>query len=169
MRLRYLLDTNICIYISKHRPPEVLARFKTLRLGEVAMSVITHGELWYGVSKSSRRAEAQEVLKELAAMIPVLSIGPDVGERYGEIRGELEKSGRPIGNNDLWIAAHALALEVVLVTNDESEFARVAGQAVENWVTQPYRPEVHDRKGNYDVRARLPKRKPAARHRSSSA
>jgi tRNA(fMet)-specific endonuclease VapC len=165
MRLRYLLDTNICIYISKHRPPEVLARFKKLRLGEVAMSVITHGELWYGVSKSSRQAEAQEVLQELAAMIPVLSIGSDVGERYGEVRSDLEKSGRLIGNNDLWIAAHALALEVVLVTNDESEFVRVKGLAVENWVEKPSRPEVRERKGNYDVRARLPKRKPAGQHR----
>lgn len=156
MRLRYLLDTNICIYISKHRPPEVLARFKKLRLGEVAISVITHGELWYGVSKSSRPAEAQKVLQELAAIIPVLSIGPDVVERYGEIRGQVEKSGRPIGNNDLWIAAHALALEVVLVTNDESEFARVAGLTVENWVKKHSRPEVHERKGNYE-------RKPARR------
>jgi tRNA(fMet)-specific endonuclease VapC len=152
MQLRYLLDTNICIYIAKNRPDAVLKRFKQLRTGEVAMSVITHGELCYGACKSRRREEAQEVLRELARMIPVLPISPQVGHRYGEIRSELENSGRLIGNNDLWIAAHALALGVVLVTNNTREFARVPGLEVENWVEIAGRSQVHEAKRNYRTR-----------------
>ena len=152
MQLRYLLDTNICVYIAKNRPDAVLKRFKQLRIGEVAMSVITHGELCYGACKSRRREEAQEALRELARMIPVLPISPQVGQRYGEIRSELENSGRLIGNNDLWIAAHALALCVVLVTNNTREFARVPGLEAENWVEITGQSQVHEAKKNYHTR-----------------
>ena len=134
MPLRYLLDTNICIYIAKNRPPEVQERFGRLRPGEVGMSVITYGELCYGACKSRRPDDAHKALEALATLIPVLQISPEVGDRYGEIRGELESSGRMIGNNDLWIAAHAAALGVPLVTNNDREFTRIAGLAVQNWV-----------------------------------
>ena len=150
---RYLLDTDICIYIAKHRPAEVLDRFKKLRPGEVAMSVVTHGELSYGAWKSSRSAEALAALSELSTLIPVLAIGPDVGEHYGRIRSQLESSGRLIGNNDLWIAAHACALGVVLVTNNEREFSRVTGLVVENWVRPPRRSDVHESQERYRLRA----------------
>ena len=150
---RYLLDTDICIYVAKHRPAEVLDRFRKVRPGEVAMSVVTHGELSYGARKSSRSAEALAALAELSTLIPVLAIGPDVGEHYGQIRNQLESSGRPIGNNDLWIAAHARALELVLVTNNEKEFSRVDGLAVENWVRPPRRSDVHERQERYGTRA----------------
>jgi tRNA(fMet)-specific endonuclease VapC len=152
MRLRYLLDTNICIYIAKNRPDAVLKRFQQLSAGEVAMSVITHGELWYGACKSRRREDAQEALCELATMIPVLPISAQVGERYGEIRSELENSGRLIGNNDLWIAAHALALGVALVTNNAREFARVPGLEVENWVQRTDQSQVREAKRRYRTR-----------------
>jgi tRNA(fMet)-specific endonuclease VapC len=141
---RYLLDTDICIYISKHRPAEVLHRFRKLRPGEVAMSVITHGELSYGAWKSSRSAEALAALAELSTLIPVLAVGPSVGEQYGQIRSQLESSGRLIGNNDLWIAAHARALGIVLVTNNEKEFSRVPGLVVENWVKPERQSGVHE-------------------------
>jgi tRNA(fMet)-specific endonuclease VapC len=134
MPLRYLLDTNICIYIAKNRPAEVLARFNKLQPGDVGMSSITYGELYYGACKSRSRAQAEKILIELTSLIPVLGIDAEGGKRYGEIRIELEKKGRVIGNNDLWIASHALALNVPLVTNNEKEFNRVPGLSVRNWV-----------------------------------
>ncbi len=134
MPLRYLLDTNICIYIAKARPAEVLARFKRLQPGDVAISVITYGELSHGACKSRSRADAERVLHELTELIPVVDIGADVGDCYGRIRTALEKEGRIIGNSDLWIASHAVALGVPLVTNNEKEFDRVPGLTVQNWV-----------------------------------
>ena len=156
MALRYLLDTNICIYIAKKRPAEVLARFRQLRPGEVAMSVITHGELYFGACKSSRRDEAEKALDDLAIMVPVLPLVPEVGKRYGEIRSTLERSGSLIGNNDLWIAAHAIALGVPLVTNNDREFRRVLGLEVHNWaVKKPEaRPQVHETARKYRARRR---------------
>jgi tRNA(fMet)-specific endonuclease VapC len=149
MSVRYLLDTNICIYIVKNRPEEVLERFKQLHPGEVGMSAITFGELSYGACKSRYRAEALNILYDLTSLIPVVVIGADVGERYGEIRSELEKSGRVIGNNDLWIAAHALALGVPLVTNNEREFVRVPGLAVQNWARKSAPSQVHEERNRY--------------------
>ncbi len=150
---RYLLDTDICIYIAKRRPAEVLERFRRARPGEVAMSVVTHGELSYGALKSSRSAEALTALDQLSTLIPVLAVGPDVGEHYGQIRSQLESSGRLIGNNDLWIAAQARALGPVLVTNNEKEFSRVDGLVVENWVRPSRRSDVHEREERYGTRA----------------
>ncbi len=155
MRLRYLLDTNICIYIARNRPDAVLKRFQKLGVGEVAMSVITHGELCFGACKSRRLEEAQKALREMATMIPILPLTSQVGERYGEIRSELEKSGRPIGNNDIWIAAHALALGVVLVTNNARAFARIPDLEVENWVAGTKHSQVHEAKRRYRTRRHL--------------
>ena len=104
---RYLLDTNICIYIARQRPAEVLARFEQAAPGELAMSVITYGELLYGAEKSRSRTQALDVLDVLAQAIPVLSMSETVSRHYGEIRAALEQAGTPMGNNDLWIAAHA--------------------------------------------------------------
>ena len=133
MKPRYLLDTDICIYIAKRRPAQVQARLATLRAGAVAMSVITYGELWHGATRSQRSAEAFAILEHLARAAPVLTLDEDAARHYGEIRAVLESKGRPIGNNDLWIAAHARAAKLTLVTNNEREFSRVDGLAVENW------------------------------------
>ena len=133
MSLRYLLDTNICIYIRDRRPPEVRERFARLTPGAVGMSVVTYGELVYGALKSVRRAETLAKIQRLAALVPVMTPASGAGARYGEIRYVLERSGMPIGNNDLWIAAHALELRVTLVTNNIKEFARVPGLLLENW------------------------------------
>ncbi len=130
----YLLDTNICIYIAKRRPPEVLRRFEELPEGALGMSLITYGELLYGAERSSSRDKALEVLQQLASAIGILELPTAVAEHYGEIRAALEREGRPIGNNDLWIAAHARAAGLTLVTNNEREFRRVERLAVENWV-----------------------------------
>ena len=134
MNLRYLLDTNICIYISKRRPLQVLERFKQLAPGEVGMSLVTYGELYYGAQKSQQRELALEKLSQLAAYIPVITPEVQTAVQYGTLRASLERAGTPIGNNDLWIAAHALALELILVSNNTSEFKRVPGLVVENWV-----------------------------------
>ena len=133
MKPRYLLDTDICIYIAKRRPAQVQARLATLPAGAVAMSVITYGELWHGATRSQRSAEAFAILEHLARAAPVLTLDEDAARHYGEIRAVLESKGRPIGNNDLWIAAHARAAKLTLVTNNEREFSRVDGLAVENW------------------------------------
>jgi tRNA(fMet)-specific endonuclease VapC len=133
MEPRYLLDTNICIYIRRHRPPEVLARFERLKPGQAVLSVITYGELLYGAEKSQSRAQALDQLKELASLIAVMPLPREAGLAYGAIRAALEAKGETIGNNDLWIAAHAQAAELTLVTSNEREFRRVGKLAVENW------------------------------------
>lgn len=133
---RYLVDTNICIYIKNHRPAEVLARFSKLPPGKVAMSAITYGELCFGAEKSSKPKESRHILEHLIALIPVLPLDETVSTHYGKIRQHLQASGKLIGNNDLWIAAHALANKLILVTNNVAEFERVPGLRVENWVDQ---------------------------------
>jgi tRNA(fMet)-specific endonuclease VapC len=133
MEPRYLLDTNICIYIRQKRPEEVLRRFRKLRPGEAVLSVITYGELLYGAAKSEQRVRAIEQLHELVRVLPALSLPEAAAEAYGTIRAELELNGEMIGNNDLWIAAHALAAGLILVTNNEKEFRRLRRLKVQNW------------------------------------
>src|ERR1700688_2564670 len=133
MNSRYMLDTDICIYISKRRPPEVKARFERLKPGQMIMSVITYGELYYGASKSNQRAKALAELDTAIQGIPVEDLTSTTSQTYGIIRAALEKQGRVIGNNDLWIAAHAMSLGVTLATNNAREFLRVTGLSVENW------------------------------------
>lgn len=134
MDARFLLDTNICIYIRRKRPPGVLARFQRLKPGEAVLSVITYGELVYGVAKSQSRDQALRQLEELASLVPVMMLPPKAGEFYGEIRAALEAEGAMIGNNDLWIAAHARAAGLTLVTNNEREFRRIDGLKIQNWI-----------------------------------
>ena len=133
MEPRYLLDTDICIYVQRNRPPQVLSRFQKLREGEAVISVITFGELVYGAAKSTKRTEALRRLEELKRFLHVLPMDEAVADTYGEIRAELESRGQLIGNNDLWIAAHARSAKLTLVTNNEQEFARVKGLHIQNW------------------------------------
>lgn len=133
MELRYLLDTNIFIYIRQGRPEEVVRRFCKLRTGEAAVSVISYGELFFGAAKRGRRPDDLERLRALMRLLPCLTIPEAAAEVYGAVRAELESKGRVISNNDLWIAAHALASGLTLVTNNEKEFRRVHGLKVQNW------------------------------------
>ncbi|MDM0030695.1 type II toxin-antitoxin system VapC family toxin [Variovorax sp. J22P271] len=137
MAIRFLLDTNICIYIAKHNPPAVRARFEQLAPDVLAMSAITFGELRFGAEKSQARGKALAALEQLQSAIRIAPLTEAASQHYGEIRSHLERIGQPIGNNDLWIAAHARAEGWVLVTNNEREFRRVEGLSVENWVTAP--------------------------------
>ena len=134
MDARFLLDTNICIHIRRQRPPEVLARFQRLKPGEAVLSVITYGELIYGVEKSQFREQATKQLTELEGLIPVMELPLQAGQFYAAIRAALEAKGETIGNNDLWIAAHAKAAGLTLVTNNEREFRRIQGLKIQNWV-----------------------------------
>lgn len=134
MTTRYLLDTNICIYIAKYNPPSVREHFTQHPANELAMSVITLGELRFGAEKSRAKEQAMAVIDELINLMNVEALTDDVTEHYGEIRAALQKSGQMIGSNDLWLAAHARAQDWILVTNNEKEFLRVDGLRVENWV-----------------------------------
>lgn len=133
MTVRYLLDTNICIYIAKHNPPAVRERFSRHTADELAMSVVTLGELRFGAEKSQSRERALAVIGQLESTIQIAPLTEAVGEHYGQIRAALQQRGQMIGNNDLWIAAHARAEGWILVTNNEREFVRVEGLQVENW------------------------------------
>ena len=133
MTARFLLDTNICIYIQRQRPGNVLARFEKLEPGDAAISVITWGELLYGAEKSKQRKKVLQLLAEFKTFVPVLPIPEAAGSAYGIIRASLESHGQPIGNNDLWIAAHAKAADLTIVTNNEREFRRISGLKVQNW------------------------------------
>lgn len=135
MAVRYLLDTNICIYIAKHNPPAVRERFARHPAAELAMSVITLGELRFGAEKSQSRERALNAIHALVTLIQVAPLPALAGEHYGQIRAGLQALGQPIGNNDLWLAAHARAEDWTLVTNNEREFTRVEGLRMENWVT----------------------------------
>lgn len=132
--MRYLLDTNTCIYIIKRSPPEVFDRFRVLRVGDVGVSAITYCELQFGVAKSSRPEENQHVLAEFLSPLEVLDFPAAAAPLFGTIRAHLQHAGTPIGNYDLLIAAHALQERFTLVTNNTKEFSRVPGLKVENWI-----------------------------------
>ena len=132
--VRYLLDTNICIYIAKGQPLAVRHRFEQHAVQELAMSTITVGELRFGAEKSQARSRALATIDQLVQMIQPCPLPMQAAEHYGYIRAALQQLGQPIGNNDLWLAAHALAEGWTLVTNNTREFAGVPGLHVENWV-----------------------------------
>jgi tRNA(fMet)-specific endonuclease VapC len=131
--LRYLLDTNIVIYVLKRRPVEVLSTFNA-NASRMAISSITLAELLHGAEKSSRVSENLAAIEDFCSRLQVLPYGPKAAQHYGAIRAALEKLGQPIGVNDMHIAAHARSEGLVLVTNNMGEFARVTALETENWV-----------------------------------
>mgnify|MGYP006288004623 CR=1 FL=1 len=131
--MRRLLDTDICIYLIKQKPDQVLEKFNAYSVGEIGVSSITVSELWYGVAKSRYRKANQEALEQFLLPLIVAEYDEGAAEAYGEIRAALEKEGRPIGAMDMLIAAQAVSMGVVLVTNNEREFSRVPDLMVENW------------------------------------
>jgi len=131
--LRYLLDTNIVIYVLKRRPVEVLSTFNA-NASRMAISSVTLAELLHGAEKSSRVSENLAAIEDFCSRLEVLPYGPKAAQHYGAIRAALEKLGQPIGVNDMHIAAHARSEGLVLVTNNMGEFARVPALEAENWV-----------------------------------
>ena len=132
--MRYMLDTNICIYVMKHHPPVVRERLRKIDIGDVSISGIVLAELWYGVSKSQQREKNRAALEDFLNYCVVQDWPHEAALVYGEIRAALEKKGAVIGGNDLFIAAHAKFAGATLVTNNVKEFKRVAGLKVENWI-----------------------------------
>ena len=130
--MRYLLDTDICIYVINARPPGVLERFLAHEVDGLGVSAVTVGELYFGVRKSGSRRNLL-LLDKFLAPLEVADYGPDAARAYGELRSTLEKKGTPIGPFDTQIAAHALALDVTLVSNNLREFRRVPKLRLENW------------------------------------
>jgi len=128
-----MLDTNICIYVIRRRPERVIRRLQRKQVSDVGISSITLSELEYGVAKSVKPEQNKLALTEFLAPIEILPYDDRAAHRYGTLRAYLERRGTPIGSLDLLIAAHALSLESVLVTNNESEFRRIPGLNVENW------------------------------------
>jgi tRNA(fMet)-specific endonuclease VapC len=133
-QLRYLLDTDILVAIRRGRPADVRARFEQLQPGEAALSVISYGELLYGIEKQQMGPEPLRRLEELVSLIPVLPLSAEVARIYGVVRADLANRGEIIGANDLWIAAHAQANDLILVSNNEREFKRIASLKLENWM-----------------------------------
>ncbi|WP_019571055.1 type II toxin-antitoxin system VapC family toxin [Thioalkalivibrio sp. ALE11] len=132
--MRYMLDTNICIYIMKRRPPEVHERLRHVPVGDVGLSAVVVAELRYGVRRSHYRERSEAALERFLVFTKVCDWPEEATEHYADIRAELERAGTPIGSNDLLIAAHARATNAVLVTNNGREFDRVPGLQAENWV-----------------------------------
>ena len=130
--LRYLLDTNIVIYVLKRRPVEVLATFNA-NASRMAISSITLAELLHGAEKSQRVNENLAAIEDFCSRLEVLTYGTKAAQHYGAIRAALEKIGKPIGINDLHIAAHARSEGLVLVTNNLAEFERIPALELENW------------------------------------
>jgi tRNA(fMet)-specific endonuclease VapC len=133
VRPRYLLDTDTFVYIRRGRPAVAQRRFDQLRPGEAVISVISLGELIYGIERKKTEPAALQRLEELTQIIPALPLYSEMASIYGAIRAHLSGRGEVIGANDLWIAAHALALNLTLVTNNEREFRRVPDLKIENW------------------------------------
>jgi len=129
-----MLDTNICIYLIKRKPASVLQHFQHYHPGDIAISAITLAELEYGVAKSQSKERNKKALSKFLIPLEILPFDQAATVFYGQIRAELERTGQPIGANDLLIAAHALSLDALLVTNNLKEFARGADLKLANWV-----------------------------------
>lgn len=132
--MKLLLDTNICIYIIKRKPLKVLQKFNQYNIGDIGISSITVAELEFGVQKSNFPAKNQQALTQFLLPLSITAFDEAAATVYGEIRANLEKKGTPIGSLDTLIAAHALSLEVTLITNNEKEFNRVPNLKLENWL-----------------------------------
>ena len=131
--IRYLLDTNICIYVINDRPPAVLARFMANEVDGLGISAITASELYWGVFKSGS-IRNRTTLEKFLSPLTILDYDLAAAQHYGELRAFLEKQGTPIDPLDQQIAAHALALGITLVSNNVREFEKVPGLRLENWV-----------------------------------
>lgn len=132
--MKFLLDTNICIYIIKQKPLEVLHKFNAYQVGDIGISSITVAELEFGVQKSQYPAKNQQALTQFLLPLEIVNFDHAAATIYGDIRARLEKQGTPIGSLDTLIAAHALSLQVILLTNNIKEFSRVPNLKSENWV-----------------------------------
>ena len=131
--MRYMLDTNICIYAIKHKPEKVFQKLQTVDPQDVYVSSVTYAELVHGVEKSATVEKNRLALSMLLANIEILDFDVDAADCYGKIRADLEKKGSPIGLLDMMIAGHAMSMGYTVVTNNVKEFSRVPDLKIENW------------------------------------
>lgn len=131
--MKYMLDTNICIYAIKHKPKEVIKNILSHKADEICISSITYSELMHGVEKSQQRDKNFLALSLFLSSITILDFDSYAAEKYGAIRADLESKGTPIGPMDTLIAAHALSKDLILVTNNTREFCRVNKLELEDW------------------------------------
>jgi tRNA(fMet)-specific endonuclease VapC len=131
--LRYMLDTNICIYVIKNRPAGLRERFNSLA-DQLCISAITLAEIIYGAEKSARPVENLAIIEQFVARLDVLSFGERAATHYGQLRAELERAGHPVGIHDMMIGGHARSEGLTLVSNNLREFQRMEGLRLENWV-----------------------------------
>ena len=132
--MRYMLDTNICIYVIKHKPETVFQKLQNINPEDVCISSVTYAELVHCVVKSAAVEKNRLALSMLLANMEILDFDVDAADCYGKIRAALEKKGTPIGPLDMMIAAHAQSLGYTVVTNNVKEFSRVSALQIENWV-----------------------------------
>ncbi len=131
--LKYMLDTNIVIYVIKRRPLEILDTFNE-HAGHMSISSITLAELLHGAEKSEKQEHNLRRVEDFISRLDVLAYGENAGAHYGNIRADLERKGTTIGVNDLHIAGHARSEGLIIVTNNEKEFNRVEALRIENWI-----------------------------------
>lgn len=131
--MRYMLDTNICIYAIKQKPKQVFQWLQTIDPQDVCVSSVTYAELVHGVEKSAAIEKNRVALSMLLAGIEILDFDTNAADQYGKVRADLEKRGAPIGPLDIMIAGHALSADCTIVTNNVGEFSRVKGLKIENW------------------------------------
>ena len=132
--MKYLLDTDICIFLLRGKPAGVQSRFEKIPFGDIGISAITCSELRHGAEKSSNPASNHQTVTEFLAPLEMLDYPAEAAMTYGRLRNALQKQGRMIGPLDLLIASHAIHLNVTLVTNNTSEFSRVPNLRIENWI-----------------------------------
>jgi tRNA(fMet)-specific endonuclease VapC len=135
--MKYLLDTNICIYIINEKPEKLLRKFEQYPVYEFGISSITHAELQYGIEKSKNKSTNQAALDEFLLPLTILPFhGKKLVTCYGEIRASLESKGKTIGPLDMLIAAHALSLDLTIISNNIKEFSRIPNLKCENWIRE---------------------------------
>ena len=131
--MKYMLDTNICIYLIKQKSDKVIRHFKAHSVGDIGISSVTLAELRFGVEKSQQVEKNRMALNEFVLPLEIAGFDEKAAERYGKIRATLEKEGKPIGSMDMLIGAHALSLNVILVTNNTSEFKQIKQLDIQDW------------------------------------
>jgi len=131
--MKYMLDTNICIYLIKQKAPIVVKHFKSRVVGDIGISSVTLAELRCGVAKSLHIEKNRQALDEFSLPLEIADFDEKAAESYGNVRASLEKEGKPIGSMDMMIGAHALSLGITLVTNNTREFKQIKHLKVEDW------------------------------------
>ena len=131
--MRYMLDTNICIYVIKHKPEKVCRKIQTIHAEDVCISTVTYAELVHGVEKSAAVEKNRLALSMFLANMEIMGFDVEAADCYGKIRADLEKKGTPIGSLDMMIAGHAQSLGYTVVTNNVKEFSGVSSLRIENW------------------------------------